>query len=41
MAAFEQFKKKTNPQISNYGGSAQASFVACLCAFVGIWPEQK
>lgn len=28
---FEQFKKKTNLQISNYGASAQAGFVACLC----------
>lgn len=29
--AFEQFKKKTNLQISNYGALAQAGFVACWC----------
>lgn len=29
--AFEQFKKETNLQISNYGASAEAGFVACLC----------
>lgn len=30
--AFEPFKKETN-WISNYGASAQAGFVACLCFF--------
>lgn len=29
--AFEQFKKKTDLQISNYGALAQAGFVACWC----------
>lgn len=29
--AFEQFKKKTNLRISNYGALALAGFVACLC----------